>query len=191
MDVVTTRHAYCVRHNIVYALVSPDGQVIGTAALTIVAASEPSPTSTRWQESISVLAGAMSPTIPAMKVSLRSDCTQCIAGPPAWGGGYIELHQGEEDHTGTLSYDSTVRGGGLSQRTQISYQSEVVSTGANPVTSPRTGRVPRCAVLPGVARPGRRPLVGQLPRGVGAQPSAPTDGSLQALFVMRAPRPRP
>ncbi|MEV5880221.1 hypothetical protein AB0L75_39705 [Streptomyces sp. NPDC052101] len=146
VDVVSTRHAYCVRHNIVYALVSPDGQVIGTADLTVVAASEPSPTSTRWQESISVLAGAMSPTIPAMKVSLRSDCTQCIAGPPAWGGGYIELHQGEEDHTGTLSYDSTVRGGGLSQRTQISYQSEVVSTGANPVTSPQNWAGPslRC-----------------------------------------------
>ncbi|WP_019632503.1 NucA/NucB deoxyribonuclease domain-containing protein [Actinomadura atramentaria] len=134
-DVVSTRHAYCVRHNIVYALVNAAGDVLGTAGLTVVAASEPKYNSTKWQESISVYAGAMSDTIGAVKLTLRSDCTLCIAGPPAWGGGSIELHAGEENDTGTLSYDSTVRGGGVAQRTQISYQSEVVSTNAKPVIS--------------------------------------------------------
>ncbi|WP_441247843.1 NucA/NucB deoxyribonuclease domain-containing protein [Kitasatospora sp. McL0602] len=145
-DVVSNRHAYCVRHNIIYALIDPKGDVIGTAPLTVTAASEPSPTSTQWQESISVYAGAFSETIPSLQLSLASDCTQCTAGPPAWGGGSIELVQDGEDHTGTLSYDSTVRGGGMQQRTQIAYRSQTLSTDADPVIAQGTWAGPslRC-----------------------------------------------
>ncbi|MEV7729303.1 hypothetical protein AB0P15_31950 [Streptomyces sp. NPDC087917] len=133
-DVVSNRHAYCTRHNIVYVLVDRGGEAIGSAILTITAASDTNPYSTRWQERVSVYAGGYS-NISSMRLALSSSCTECIAGPPAWGGGSIELGQGEEDHTGTLSYDSTVRGGGPRQRSQIAYQSQTESSNAEPVIS--------------------------------------------------------
>lgn len=162
-DVVSNRHAYCTRHNIVYVLVTPKGETIGTAILTITAASDPSPYSTRWQESISVFAGEYS-NVSSVKLALSSSCTACIAGPPAWGGGSIELRQGQEDHTGTLSYDSTVRGGGMRQRSQIAYQSQTEGTNADPVISygqwagpslrcdGQVGQYPGCIVTEDLAR---------------------------------------
>ncbi|QRX90206.1 hypothetical protein [Streptomyces noursei] len=91
-----------------YGHVNSKYEVIGTATLTVTAASEPSPYSTRWQESISVFAGAMSPINPGTRPSLRSTCTECIKGPPAWGDG-------------------------PAQRTRISYEDEALSINTTPV----------------------------------------------------------
>ncbi|RST11378.1 hypothetical protein E2C00_19390 [Streptomyces sp. WAC05374] len=134
-DVVSNRHAYCMRHGIVYALVNRVGDTIGTAELLVTARSALDPYSVRWQENIAVLAGRYD-GVSAVGLALSSSCTVCIPGPPAWGGGAIELRAGEEDQSGHLFYETTTRGGGERSRSVIAYQSRTESPDAEyPVVS--------------------------------------------------------
>ncbi|MFF3085883.1 hypothetical protein ACFVRB_12620 [Streptomyces nojiriensis] len=134
-DVVSSRHAYCMRHGIVYVLENRAGEPIGTAELLVTARSALDPKSVRWQESIAVYAGKYN-GVSAVRLALSSSCTACIPGPPAWGGGAIELRAGEEDQSGHLSYETTTRGGGERSRSMIAYQSQTESPDAEyPVIS--------------------------------------------------------
>ncbi|MBB5932733.1 NucA/NucB deoxyribonuclease domain-containing protein [Streptomyces echinatus] len=134
-DVVSNRHAYCMRHGIVYVLENRAGDTIGTAELLVTARSALDPNSVQWQENIAVYAGKYD-GVSAVRLALSSSCTACIPGPPAWGGGAIELRAGEEDQTGHLSYETTTRGGGERSRSMIAYQSQTESPDAEyPVIS--------------------------------------------------------
>ncbi|MGV9884850.1 NucA/NucB deoxyribonuclease domain-containing protein [Streptomyces sp. NPDC003006] len=134
-DVVANRHAYCMRHAIVYLLENRAGETIGTAELLVTARSAVDPNSVRWQENIAVFAGNYD-RVSAVRLALSSSCTACIPGPPAWGGGAIELRAGEEDQSGHLSYETTTRGGGERSRSTIAYQSQTESPDAEyPVIS--------------------------------------------------------
>ncbi|MFJ4585006.1 NucA/NucB deoxyribonuclease domain-containing protein [Streptomyces echinatus] len=134
-DVVSNRHAYCMRHGIVYALENRAGDTIGTAELLVTARSALDPHSVKWQENIAVHAGRYD-GVSAVRLALSSSCTACIPGPPAWGGGAIELRAGEEDQTGRLFYETTTRGGGERSRSMIAYQSRTESPDADyPVVS--------------------------------------------------------
>ncbi|MGP3683304.1 NucA/NucB deoxyribonuclease domain-containing protein [Streptomyces sp. IBSNAI002] len=128
-DVVANRHAYCMRHAIVYLLENRAGDTIGTAELLVTARSAVDPKSVTWQENIAVFAGKYD-GVSAMRLALSSSCTACIPGPPAWGGGAIELRAGEEDQSGHLFYETTTRGGGERSRSMIAYQSQTESPDA-------------------------------------------------------------
>ncbi|QEV16185.1 NucA/NucB deoxyribonuclease domain-containing protein [Streptomyces alboniger] len=134
-DVVANRHAYCMRHAIVYLLENHAGDTIGTAELLVTARSAVDPYSVRWQENIAVFAGNYN-GVSAVRLALSSSCTVCMPGPPAWGGRAIELRAGEEDQSGQLSYESTNRGGHERSRSVIAYQSQTESPDAEyPVIS--------------------------------------------------------
>ncbi|GAA3084963.1 hypothetical protein GCM10020000_84310 [Streptomyces olivoverticillatus] len=129
-DVVANRHAYCVRHGIVYVLVDGEDKVTGTAPLLVTARSAVEYNKVRWDESITVYSYEFT-NIKSVKLSLSSSCTACTGGgPPAWGGGGITLSANQKDETGHLSYETTVRGGGMRQRSRIAYQSQTESADA-------------------------------------------------------------
>ncbi|MBZ6476486.1 NucA/NucB deoxyribonuclease domain-containing protein [Streptomyces griseocarneus] len=163
-DVVSNRHAYCARHGILYTLENRAGGTIGTAELLVTARSAPDPNSVKWQENIAVFAGVYT-NVSAVRLALSSSCTSCIPGPPAWGGGAIELRAGEENQTGHLSYETTTRGGGERSRSMIAYQSQTESPDADyPVISygqwagpsvacdGQVGNTPGCIVTEDLAR---------------------------------------
>ncbi|WP_414166800.1 hypothetical protein ACMATS_03260 [Streptoverticillium reticulum] len=129
-DVVSNRHAYCVRHGIVYALMDGQDNVIGTAPLLVTARSAVEYNKVRWDESITVYSYEFT-NVKSVKLSLSSSCTVCTGGgPPAWGGGGITLSANQTDETGHLSYETTTRGGGERSRSQIAYQSQTESADA-------------------------------------------------------------
>ncbi|MEU9197849.1 NucA/NucB deoxyribonuclease domain-containing protein [Streptomyces hundungensis] len=129
-DVVANRHAYCMRHGIVYALVDDDGGVVGKAPLVVIARSAVEYNKVTWDESITVYSYDFV-NIKSVRLSLSSSCTACTGGgPPAWGGGGITLSANQKDETGHLSYETTTRGGGERSRSQIAYQSQTESDDA-------------------------------------------------------------
>lgn len=163
-DVVANRHAYCMRHGIVYVLENRAGDTIGTAELLVTARSALDYKSVKWLENISVYAGKYD-GVSAVRLALSSSCTACIPGPPAWGGGAIELSAGTEDQTGQLSYETTTRGGGERSRSMIAYQSQTESPDAEyPVISygqwagpsvacdGQVGQTPGCIATDNLAR---------------------------------------
>ncbi|MEV5508798.1 NucA/NucB deoxyribonuclease domain-containing protein [Streptomyces orinoci] len=128
-DVVSNRHNYCMRHGITYVLVNPGGRN-GTADLVVTARSALDPNSVTWKEHIAVYAEKYD-GVSVVRLALSSSCTACLPGPPAWGGGAIELRAGAEDDTGELSYETTTRGGAERSRSMIAYQSQTESPDAD------------------------------------------------------------
>ncbi|MFJ3206314.1 hypothetical protein [Streptomyces sp. NPDC086989] len=163
-DVVANRHAYCMRHGILYVLENRAGDTIGTAELLVTARSALDYKSVKWLENIAVYAGKYD-GVSAVRLALSSSCTACIPGPPAWGGGAIELSAGTEDQTGQLSYESTTRGGGERSRSMIAYQSQTESpdgvypvisygqwAGASVACDGQVGQSPGCIATDNLAR---------------------------------------
>lgn len=130
--VVSTRHAYCTRESVRYALLDGNGQEIGHALVAIVAPAQLSSSNAQWREDITVLVAEMTPNIPGVTLALSSTCSgQCIAGAPAWGGAPVALGP-DEAKEGTLTYNSTVSNGAVSF-IQPAYQVEGEILGATPV----------------------------------------------------------
>ncbi|WP_262402842.1 NucA/NucB deoxyribonuclease domain-containing protein [Actinomadura sp. CNU-125] len=131
--VVSTRHAYCTRESVRYALLDDKGQEIGHALVAIVAPADlKAVAGAQWREDISVFVADMTPNIPGVTLALSSTCSgQCIAGAPAWGGAPVVLRANEKKE-GTLTYSSTVANGAISF-IQPTYQVQGEILGATPI----------------------------------------------------------
>ncbi|MEV5828051.1 NucA/NucB deoxyribonuclease domain-containing protein [Spirillospora sp. NPDC052242] len=131
--VVSTRHAYCTRESVRYALLNDKGQEIGHALVAVVTPADLKASSgAQWREDVTVLVAEMTPNVPGVTLALSSTCSgQCIAGTPAWGGAPVVLRAGEAVE-GTLTYSSTVANGAISF-IQPTYQVEGEILGATPI----------------------------------------------------------
>ncbi|MFI9162480.1 hypothetical protein ACIGW6_33615 [Kitasatospora aureofaciens] len=104
-QVVSTRHAYCVRMAVNYPLLNSKGQEIGHSLVAIVAMAkfdEKSSAGGKWTEHITALTAEMTPNVGGVTLSFRSMCSGgCTTSGPAWGGAAPDPGQGrgrELDH---------------------------------------------------------------------------------------------
>lgn len=132
--VVSTRHAYCTRGSVRYALLNDKGQEIGHALVAVVTPADLKASSgAQWREDVTILVAEMTSNVPAVTLALSSTCSgQCIAGTPAWGGAPVVLGAGEAVE-GVLTYSSSVANGAVSF-IQPTYHVRGEILGADPVT---------------------------------------------------------
>ncbi|MFI9322607.1 hypothetical protein ACIGXI_22895 [Kitasatospora aureofaciens] len=94
-QVVSTRHAYCVRMAVNYPLLTSKGQEIGHSLVAIVAMAkfdEKSSAGGKWTEHITALTAEMTPDVGGVTLSFRSMCSGgCTTSGPAWGGAPLIL----------------------------------------------------------------------------------------------------
>ncbi|MEU5537479.1 hypothetical protein [Streptomyces sp. NPDC020362] len=109
----TTRHDYCIQHDVTYTLYSKPGEEIGHATMRVVTKASPNARGRAWTEDVTVTATEVTSRVGAIEFALRATCSgQCTMNKPhAWDGRHVLLNAGESKHDFLLYWSDVAQDG--------------------------------------------------------------------------------